>query len=212
VETPDGSYSLAVDSADEDTIYGVMSDPATGYYAEYQIVLTETGVLDYTLYYGTSRQLVTTDSGTYRRIFGEPLTAYETAISNSGQATAPPPPPFDESGISVIYNGRRLYFDVPPQIMNGRTMVPLRTIFEAMGAEIEWDGATQTVTATSGNTVVILTVGSTSPTVNGDIVIIDQPGLIVDGRTLAPLRFVAEAFGGTVEWDGNTQTATIHAF
>ncbi|MCL1842306.1 MAG: copper amine oxidase N-terminal domain-containing protein [Defluviitaleaceae bacterium] len=51
--------------------------------------------------------------------------------------------------------------------------------------------------------------GSLSPTVNGVVVPIDQSGVIVDGRTLAPLRFVAEAFGGTIEWNSETQTAII---
>ena len=120
------------------------------------------------------------------------------------------PPPREATGvIRVFLNGQQLTFDVDPQIMNGRTMVPLRAVFEAMGATVEWNGGTQTATATRGNTVVALTIGSTSPTVNGRVVAIDQPAVIVDGRTLAPLRFVAEAFGGTVEWDGGTQTATI---
>jgi hypothetical protein len=125
--------------------------------------------------------------------------------------TTPPTPttPSPGNAVNVIFNGSPLSFDVPPQMMNGRTMVPLRAIFEAMGAEIEWDNATQTATATKGDTVVILTVGSTTPTVNGQVVPLDQPGVIVGGRTLAPLRFVAEAFGGTVAWDGATQTATI---
>ncbi|MCL2166688.1 MAG: copper amine oxidase N-terminal domain-containing protein, partial [Clostridiales bacterium] len=117
------------------------------------------------------------------------------------------PPAVD--GIKVILNGKALVFDVPPQIVNGRTLVPLRGIFEEMGAAIEYDGATQTVTATKDGTVVILTIGDTSPAINGAVVPIDQPGIIVDGRTLAPLRFVAEAFGGSVEWNGDTQTATI---
>ena len=116
---------------------------------------------------------------------------------------------FASSGVTVILDGKTLPFDVPPQIMNGRTMVPLRAIFEAMGATINWDGNTQTVTATKSDTVVVLKIGSTSPTINGKIVTIDQPGVIVNGRTLAPLRFVAEAFGGKVEWNGGTQTATI---
>jgi alpha-tubulin suppressor-like RCC1 family protein len=120
-----------------------------------------------------------------------------------------PSAPGAGGGISVLLNGSPMTFDVQPQLMNGRTMVPLRAIFEAMGAEIEWDGTTRTATATRGDTVVVLTIGSTSPTVNGQVVPIDQPGVIVDGRTLAPLRFVAEAFGGSVEWDGATRTATI---
>ena len=88
-------------------------------------------------------------------------------------------------------------------------MVPLRAVFEAMGATVEWNDDTQTVTGTKSGTVVILTIGSVSPTINGNIVAIDQPAVIVSDRTLTPLRFVAEAFGGTVVWDDNTQTAAI---
>jgi hypothetical protein len=111
--------------------------------------------------------------------------------------------------VRVSLDGRRLAFDVPAQMINNRTMVPLRGIFEAMGATVRWDNATQTVTATKGDTVVVMRIGDTSPTVNGRVVPIDQPGVVVDGRTLAPLRFVAEAFGGTVRWDGATWTASI---
>jgi len=115
----------------------------------------------------------------------------------------------DSDDISVYLDGRRLEFDVPPQLMNDRTMVPLRAVFEAMGAHVDWDGETETVTGTKGDTVVVLTIGDTSPTINGQAVAIDQPGVIVNSRTLAPLRFVGEAFGGIVDWDGETQTVTI---
>ena len=118
-------------------------------------------------------------------------------------------PTFATDPIRVYLDGRALTFDVPPQLINDRTMVPLRTIFEAMGAKVDWDGDTETVTGTKDSTIVILKIGNTSPTINGNVVTIDQPGVIIDGRTLAPLRFVAEAFGGSVDWDGNTQTASI---
>jgi len=111
--------------------------------------------------------------------------------------------------VIVQLNGRFIASDVPPQVINGRTMLPLRAIFEAMGASVQWNGATQTVTATKGDTVVVMTIGNTSPTVNGKVVSIDQPACIVRGRTLAPLRFVAEAFGGNVEWNGATRIAKI---
>ena len=152
--------------------------------------------------------------------FGSSITEMGTSIydyelkdttsrdSSDPQTVQTPVLPVTE-GIQVIIDGKVLAFDVQPQIVNGRTLVPLRAIFEEMGAEIEYDGATQTVTATKEDTVVVLTIGGTSPTINGVIVSIDQPGIIVDGRTLAPLRFVAEAFGGSVEWNGDTQTATI---
>jgi Copper amine oxidase N-terminal domain. len=111
--------------------------------------------------------------------------------------------------ITVILDGRALEFDVPPQIINGRTMVPLRAVFEAFGATVEWYAGAQTVIATKGNTEVELMIGSTEPTINGQVIVIDQPGIIVEGRTLAPLRFVGEAFGGIVSWNEVTRTVSI---
>jgi len=111
--------------------------------------------------------------------------------------------------VTVVYNGTRLDFDVPAQIVGGRVMVPLRGMFEAMGATVDWDAATQTATAVRGDTTVVLTVGSLRPTINGVVVLLDVPAQIVNGRTLAPLRFVGEAFGGVVTWNAATKTATI---
>jgi len=112
--------------------------------------------------------------------------------------------------ISVLLDGSPLTFDVPPQTMDGRTLVPLRAIFEALGAEVNWNEATRTVTGTKGDTTVILTIGSTTATVNGRAVTIDVPGTVVNGRTLVPLRFVAESFGVEVNWDGSTRTVSIN--
>jgi len=114
-----------------------------------------------------------------------------------------------EKEITVIINGEIILFDVAPQIVNDRILVPVRAIFEAMGAEVSWDGDTDTVTAVKGETVVVLTIGDFNPTVNGVAVEIDQCGIIVDSRALAPLRFVGEAFGGTVEWVEEDLTAII---
>ena len=111
--------------------------------------------------------------------------------------------------IKVFLDGEQLAFDVPPRIIMGSTLVPLRAIFEVMGAFVEWDDATQTVTATKDDKVVVLTIGRSSATVNGQTVQIGQPGITAGGRTLAPLRFVAEAFGETVTWDRDTLTAAI---
>jgi len=111
--------------------------------------------------------------------------------------------------IRVFLDGRQMDFDVPPMLVGNRVLVPLRTIFEEMGAIVTWEQSTRTATATKGDTVVVLTIGNTSPTVNGKVVPIDQPGIILNNRTLAPARFVAEAFGGAIDWDGPTRTATI---
>src|SRR5665647_1433853 len=70
---------------------------------------------------------------------------------------------------SVILNGTKMQFEVDPTIENGRTLVPLRAIFEAMGASVEWNETTRTVTARRGSNTVVLPLGSTSPTVNGKV-------------------------------------------
>ncbi len=110
---------------------------------------------------------------------------------------------------TVILNGQKLFFDVPPLIENGRTLVPLRAIFEAMGAKVYWDAAARKVTATKGNTTVVMPLYSTKPTINGVVYTLDVPTKIVNNRSLAPLRFVCEAFGGKVTWNGNTRTIKI---
>ncbi|QGU00481.1 N-acetylmuramoyl-L-alanine amidase [Candidatus Syntrophocurvum alkaliphilum] len=110
---------------------------------------------------------------------------------------------------TVLINGEIKTFEVDPIIENGRTLVPLRAIFEAMGAVVEWDNDTRTVTAVKNNTVVVLPIGSTEPTVNDEKWELDVPAKIVQDRTLAPLRFVGEAFGGEVDWDNDTRTVTI---
>jgi beta-lactamase superfamily II metal-dependent hydrolase len=109
----------------------------------------------------------------------------------------------------VTVDGKLLSFDVAPALVQGRTLVPLRTIFESLGAKIEWDGVTKTVTGTKGDTKVILTVDKKTATVNGKTVELEVPGTIIDNRTLVPARFIAEALGANVVWDAGTRTARI---
>ena len=115
-------------------------------------------------------------------------------------------PPGD---IWVYLDGRQMTFDITPQIINGRTLVPLRGVFEALGASVVWDAGTQTVAAAKGDIEIRLTIGNTSPTVSGKVVEIDQPGIIVNGRTLVPLRFVGEALGVRVDWDEDARCVVI---
>lgn len=109
----------------------------------------------------------------------------------------------------VLLDGAQLSFDVPPVIEQGRTLVPMRAIFEALGAEVGWDGTTRTVTAARGQTTVRLTIGVKTAHKNGAPVTLDAPAKVVNGRTLVPLRFVSEALGCSVQWDAKTQTVTI---
>ncbi|WP_179295459.1 copper amine oxidase N-terminal domain-containing protein [Bacillus sp. FJAT-45350] len=94
-------------------------------------------------------------------------------------------------------------------MVENRTLVPLRSIFEELGANVHWDAATKKITATKGSTKVILTVNSRHTSVNGKAVVIDVPAQVQKGRTLVPLRFVSEAMGASVDWDSQLYMATI---
>ncbi|MGN0106443.1 MAG: stalk domain-containing protein [Hominilimicola sp.] len=107
-------------------------------------------------------------------------------------------------------NGTETTLDVPAQIIDGRTMVPLRAIFEALDAAVDWDGNTQTITSTKDNITVEMQIGSNILYKNGEASELDVPAQLVDGRTLVPVRAVAESFGADVEWDGDTHTVTIN--
>lgn len=111
--------------------------------------------------------------------------------------------------MSVTLNGQILSFDVPPQMIDNRTMVPLRNIFEAMGATVDWNDNTKTVTATKGSEVVIATIDDKNVSINGVNKLLDVPPMVIDGRTLVPVRFVAESFGANVEWDNTSKTVII---
>jgi len=105
------------------------------------------------------------------------------------------------SGIAVFIDCKRIYFDVPPRLEEGRTLVPLRAFFEALGATVDWQEERKTVVAAKGNRSVELPVGAFSALVNGEELSLDVPAKIVEGRTLVPLRFVGEALGAEVQWD-----------
>lgn len=114
-------------------------------------------------------------------------------------------------GIKVYVNGSQLYFDVEPEIKNERTMVPLRAIFEALGAEVYWNGSTSTVTAYRDNESVELTIGSYYLYTSNGTKTLDQPGYVTNDRTLVPVRAISEAFNCDVEWYGDKQLVSIVA-
>lgn len=117
-----------------------------------------------------------------------------------------------DTRINVLYKGKRVSFGAygqNPEIVNSRTMVPLRSIFEAMGAQVQWDGATQTVTATRGSDKIVMTVGQNGYTVGGAAKTMDTPPMILNERTMVPVRVVAESFGADVTWHAASATVII---
>lgn len=111
----------------------------------------------------------------------------------------------------VLLDGERLSFDVPPVNRSGRLLVPMRAIFEALGARVSWDGATSTATASKSGHTVSVTIGSTTAYVDGSPVELDAPAEKIDWRTLVPLRFVATALGARVDYFGSERLCEIRS-
>ena len=109
----------------------------------------------------------------------------------------------------VYINGTILQLDVEPQIKNDRILIPMRTIFEALGAKIEWNSVEATVTGTKGERTVIVSIGSKMATVNGQQKELDVAAEIFNNRTVVPLRFIAESLGAEVDWEEVTQSVKI---
>ena len=125
------------------------------------------------------------------------------------------PAAFAEGEISVFVDGERVEFDVEPQIINDRTMVPMRRIFEKLGAEVEWVPDSQMIFSTKGAVCVLMQIGKSALAVKDFIsdsetrVELDCAPLIADGRTLVPVRAVSEAFGLDVQWDGEARSVLV---
>ncbi|MDF2715878.1 MAG: copper amine oxidase N-terminal protein [Paenibacillus sp.] len=94
-------------------------------------------------------------------------------------------------------------------MVDGRTMVPLRAIFERLNATVEWDDVTKSVTATKNTTTVWLAIGQTDAKIGDKPATLDVPPMLINGNTFVPLRFVSEALGAQVSFDGDTSTAKV---
>ena len=125
-------------------------------------------------------------------------------VLSSGMVTFADQPP-----ITVFLNGTQLVFDVQPTLENGRTLVPMRAIFEALGAEVSWDNETFTAVAVKDNTIIAMTVDDNILFKNGEVTVLDVPARLVDGRTLVPVRAVSEGLGADVQWDNENWIVNI---
>ena len=119
-----------------------------------------------------------------------------------------------DAGISVQLDGQTLTFsDAAPEARDGRTFLPVRAVFEAMGAQVSYDAAAGTVTAVRDGTTVTMTLGSTDASVTMDgittPVVMDVAPYAHDNRTYVPVRFAAQAFGCIVGWDADDRTVIL---
>lgn len=114
-------------------------------------------------------------------------------------------------GITVILDGKIVIFDAAqPKFVNSRTMVPMRKMFEALDAEVNWDSTTNTAIATKGDMSVQISIGSNIMYSNGVPVKIDAPAQLIKSKTFVPVRFISNALGAEVNWDGENRIVYIN--
>jgi copper amine oxidase-like protein len=115
--------------------------------------------------------------------------------------------PAQAQNITIVVNGQQVGFDQPPIERSGRVFVPLRGVFERLGATVVYDNGV--INATGNGRTISLKIGSNVAIVNGNQEMIDVAPFLVGARTLVPLRFVSQALGANVDWNNNSQTVTI---
>lgn len=136
--------------------------------------------------------------GTPRRLGGLLISiGFAVALAATGAAQE----------ISVVVNGEQVPFSQPPIEQGDRVFVPLRGVFERLGATVDYSAGT--ILANRGDTTVALHIGSNVAYVNGDAVTLDAAPFIVGSRTLVPLRFLSESLGAIVDWNQAQQTVYV---
>ncbi len=148
------------------------------------------------------------------------------AVSQTAGSAVKAPPPKKEAAIPVFVrsasksmsaairvsvNGTEVNFGTgEPVEADGRILVPMRGVFEALGAEVKYDSATQTIHAVRGTTTISLRAGDESAQVNGETRPLESPAQIVNGAAVVPLRFVSEALGAKVKWNPETYEVSVN--
>jgi len=115
----------------------------------------------------------------------------------------------EDKQINVYVNNEKIEFDVNPILENGRTMVPLRGVFEKLDAKVDWNKNIMQVVIKDGNNEIAMMLDKNKVLVNGEIKDIDTPTKMINSRTFAPLRFIGETLGHDVRWDESTGNVYI---
>ncbi len=118
----------------------------------------------------------------------------------------------EERNISIFIDYSYMDFDAQPKLINGRVLVPMRAIFEYLGASVEWFADTKTVRATKDNSVMEIAIGNKNLYKDFTQIPLDVPAELIDGKTYVPVRAISEAFGYNVEWDSYSDSVYINSF
>ncbi len=136
----------------------------------------------------------------------------EEATEEAAESEAPAEeaPAKEEGEITVKIDGVEVVFpDQKPILHNDRTMVPLRAIFEALGADVAWDNDTNTAMAKRGDIYILVQIDNTKLIKNNETVELDVPAMLLNDRTLVPVRAISEAFECKVDWVEETLEVLI---
>lgn len=115
-----------------------------------------------------------------------------------------------QEGVIVFVYGQKMSFDVPPQLVRARTLMPIRAIAEKLGADVDWDPKTRTITINKDDQTIVLVLDKPTARVNGKAAKMDVPPHVIRGRTMVPLRFVAENLGLNITYINEAQTVVIN--
>ena len=116
----------------------------------------------------------------------------------------------DANDVTVNIDGTVVVFEGQgPVVVDGRTLIPVRGVFEALGFEVDFDEEARTATLSQADTEIIVTVGEVVFTTNGEEFELDVPAQIIGGRTMLPIRALVESLGMTVRWFEDTRTVVI---
>jgi len=129
------------------------------------------------------------------------LSLAPAALAEPAASTAPP-------DIRIFVDGRLIPSDAAPFISKGRTLIPISTVAQTLGARVDWNSNTRTVTIKRADKEIVMIIGDEYATVNGERIKLDVAPVISGGRTFLPIRFVVEQFSQLVDW--NQADRTIH--
>ena len=144
-------------------------------------------------------------------VHAESDTDRETEKDSAPSQTADPTAGASETSITVLLNGEPVAFDAQPEILTGTTFVPLRSIFEQLGAEVEWNQQRQEALLTSGREEICLKVGSKVAIRNTEVSSLTDAPYLKEDRVMVPLRYLSESLGYDVTWNPETRTAEIRS-
>lgn len=140
--------------------------------------------------------------------FAETVRAIKLNLTYDGKTVE-----YREKEVKVFVDGEQLEnLDMPAVIIDGRTLVPLRAIFEKMGAKVKWDPDLKMITAETEDKNIVMFIDNKAGVVNGNAFNMDVAPKIINDRTMVPVRAIAEAIGASVLWDDETRTVRVETY